>query len=93
MAGPERGSGDEAASTTELSPEQRAIVEWGEGPLVVIAGAETGKTRVIVERVRQIAMNLVEVGFFEKRGTKMDPDWWVPFLYRPALDMVQGSAD
>jgi ATP-dependent exoDNAse (exonuclease V) beta subunit len=50
MAGSERGSGDEAAKT-ELTPEQRAIVEWGEGPLVVIAGAGTGKTRVIVERV------------------------------------------
>jgi DNA helicase II / ATP-dependent DNA helicase PcrA len=35
-----------------LTPEQRQIVEWGDGPLVVIAGAGTGKTRVIVERVR-----------------------------------------
>ncbi len=35
-----------------LTPEQRRIVEYGEGPLVVIAGAGTGKTRVIVERVR-----------------------------------------
>ncbi len=37
-----------------LSDEQRAIVEWDEGPLVVIAGAGTGKTRVIVERVRHL---------------------------------------
>jgi superfamily I DNA/RNA helicase len=36
----------------ELTPEQRAIVEYGNGPLVVIAGAGTGKTKVIVERVR-----------------------------------------
>ena len=46
-----------AASTTErpaLTPEQRAIVEYGDGPLVVIAGAGTGKTRVIVERVRHL---------------------------------------
>ncbi|MBA2374092.1 MAG: UvrD-helicase domain-containing protein [Chloroflexi bacterium] len=35
-----------------LTPEQRRIVEWGDGPAVVIAGAGTGKTRVIVERVR-----------------------------------------
>jgi DNA helicase-2/ATP-dependent DNA helicase PcrA len=35
-----------------LTEEQRCIVTWGDGPLVVIAGAGTGKTRVIVERVR-----------------------------------------
>ncbi len=38
--------------TTELTPEQRRIVEFGDGPCVVIAGAGTGKTMVIVERVR-----------------------------------------
>ncbi len=38
--------------TVQLTPEQRAIVEHGDGPIVVIAGAGTGKTRVIVERVR-----------------------------------------
>jgi DNA helicase-2/ATP-dependent DNA helicase PcrA len=38
----------------ELTAEQRAIVEWEDGPLVVIAGAGTGKTRVIVERVRRL---------------------------------------
>jgi DNA helicase-2/ATP-dependent DNA helicase PcrA len=37
-----------------LTEEQRRIVEWGDGPLVVIAGAGTGKTRVIVERVRHL---------------------------------------
>jgi DNA helicase-2/ATP-dependent DNA helicase PcrA len=37
---------------TTLTPEQRAIVEADDGPIVVIAGAGTGKTRVIVERVR-----------------------------------------
>ena len=37
-----------------LTPDQRRIVEWGDGPVVVIAGAGTGKTRVIVERVRHL---------------------------------------
>src|SRR5215207_2278001 len=36
----------------EMTDAQRRIVEWGDGPVVVIAGAGTGKTRVIVERVR-----------------------------------------
>jgi hypothetical protein len=40
------------AAAPGLTDEQRRIVEWGDGPLVVIAGAGTGKTRVIVERVR-----------------------------------------
>ena len=37
-----------------LTPDQRRIVEWGDGPVVVIAGAGTGKTRVIVERVAHL---------------------------------------
>ena len=39
-------------SRPPLTPEQERIVEFGDGPLVVIAGAGTGKTRVIVERCR-----------------------------------------
>lgn len=38
------------------------------------------------------AKNLTEVGFFEKRGTNQDPTYWTPFLYRPALNLSQGSA-
>jgi ATP-dependent DNA helicase UvrD/PcrA len=37
-----------------LTTEQRRIVEWGDGPAVVIAGAGTGKTRVVAERVRHL---------------------------------------
>jgi ATP-dependent DNA helicase UvrD/PcrA len=45
-------------ATTErdfvLTTEQRRAVEWGEGPLMVLAGAGTGKTTVVVERVRHL---------------------------------------
>ena len=38
----------------ELTGEQRQAVEWGDGPLMVLAGAGTGKTTVVVERVRHL---------------------------------------
>src|SRR6186713_1151510 len=38
----------------ELTEEQKAAVEWGDGPLMVLAGAGTGKTTVVVERVRHL---------------------------------------
>ena len=41
----------------------------------------------------EIANRAVEVGFFEARGDKENTEYWVPFLYRPALSMIQGSAD
>src|SRR6476659_981159 len=46
-----------AGARSTLTPDQRRIVEWGDGPVVVIAGAGTGKTRVIVERVRWLLDN------------------------------------
>jgi hypothetical protein len=40
----------------------------------------------------EIAEKLVEAGFFEKRGSKESPNYWVPFIYRDALSMVQGAS-
>lgn len=45
------------------------------------------------EAATGVADQLVEVGFFERRGTRDEPAYWVPFLYRDALSLVQGSAD
>jgi hypothetical protein len=38
------------------------------------------------------AQRLVEIGFLEQRGDRDAPTYWVPFLYRPGLDMRQGAA-
>lgn len=45
------------------------------------------------EEATQRASNLAALGFFEQRGTKQAPEYWVPFLYREALDLVQGTAE
>lgn len=39
------------------------------------------------------AGELANLGFFEKRGTRDNPTFWVPFLYRDALNLRQGKAD
>jgi hypothetical protein len=39
------------------------------------------------------AEKLKEIGFFERRGSRDKPTYWVPFLYRDALEMIQGRAE
>lgn len=64
-------------------------------------GARTSQTKetlaviwaVTPEEATNKANTLATVGFFEVRGTQQAPEYWVPFLYRDALDLVQGAAE
>src|SRR2546427_8595838 len=42
------------ASAAAITQAQRAAVDHGVGPLLIVAGAGTGKTRVLVERYRRL---------------------------------------
>lgn len=44
------------------------------------------------QEAQLIAERLASVGFFEKRERKGAVSWWIPFLYRGALKLVQGRA-
>ena len=41
----------------------------------------------------KITERLIEAGFFQARGQRDKPTYWVPFLYRDALSMSQGLAE
>ena len=45
------------------------------------------------EKGTSIAEQMVEAGFFVKKVEKGETIYWVPFVYRDALRMVQGRAD
>ena len=46
-----------------------------------------------IEQTTALAQQLTNVGFFEQRGTREAPEYWIPFLYRDSLDLIQGAAE
>ena len=66
-----------------------------------LEGEKTQQTPATLSKIWRVsesealgrAEKLTDVGFFQKRGSKEQPLFWVPFLYRDALKMVQGQAE
>ncbi|MFZ0213287.1 MAG: ATP-dependent DNA helicase [Candidatus Acidiferrales bacterium] len=74
-----RMSATSSDAFAELNAEQLAVVEHGEGPLLVVAGAGTGKTRVITRRICHLletnpdlsGENILGLTFTDKAANEM----------------------
>ncbi|MGI5825991.1 MAG: ATP-dependent helicase [Patescibacteria group bacterium] len=67
------------SSAKKLNSEQIEAIEHGEGPLLIIAGAGTGKTTVVTERIKHLiaqqnisSANILALTFTEKAALEME---------------------
>jgi DNA helicase-2/ATP-dependent DNA helicase PcrA len=74
----ERPAPDRRDLVAELNPEQAAAAAHGDGPLLIIAGAGTGKTRTLVHRVAHLI----------DRGVRADRILLLTFTRRAAHEML-----
>lgn len=88
--GPGVGPGALERALAALTPQQEAAVTHGEGPLLIVAGAGTGKTTVITRRIawliatrRARPSEILALTFTEKAAAEMEArvDELVPYGY------------
>lgn len=74
----------------KLNSEQKEAVEYGDGPLLIIAGAGTGKTTVVTERIKHLISSgrakpseILALTFTEKAAREMEErvDIIMPYGY------------
>ena len=66
----------------DLNPEQRSAVLFGDGPLLIVAGAGTGKTTTLACRV----------GHLVERGVRPERILLLTFSRRAAREMLSRAA-
>jgi DNA helicase-2/ATP-dependent DNA helicase PcrA len=85
-----QGYPEEKDLLLSLNPAQRRAVVHGSGPLLIIAGAGTGKTKVITNRIAHLIASkrarpeeILAVTFTEKAASEMEArvDVLVPYTY------------
>jgi DNA helicase-2/ATP-dependent DNA helicase PcrA len=81
-------------SNLKLNKEQQDAIKFGDGPLLIIAGAGTGKTTVITERIKYLIFSkkvkpseILALTFTEKAAREMEErvDVAMPYGYTQML--------
>lgn len=90
----------EPVSKVRLEQTIYAEYPWHRDSIEALRGEKTRQSpeslselwAISLDQARTKAQELVDIGFFSLQGTRENPEYWVPFLYRDALSMVQGTA-